>query len=245
MSIASEITRLQGVKSDILQAISDKGVTVPVGSMLDECPELISRISGTNYKVIGGREYKTVLMPDGKEWLAENLDFKFCTVGTNSSNSYASAWYYDNDENTYGWSGFKSGLFYNWYAINVLNENSSELCPGWHIPSVAEWDALFTSIGGVSSSGTKMKATDDSISANYPSGWNGDNNYGFSVLPSGNRGGYYNQFVNFGTYTRFWKSPIEYNSNNGYFIQFSSSAPVTEGIDLKIDAYPVRLIRNP
>lgn len=44
MSIASEITRLQGVKSDILQAISDKGVTVPAGSALADCPNLISGI---------------------------------------------------------------------------------------------------------------------------------------------------------------------------------------------------------
>ena len=46
MSIASEITRLQGVKSDILQAISDKGVEVPAGSALDDCPGLIASISG-------------------------------------------------------------------------------------------------------------------------------------------------------------------------------------------------------
>ena len=46
MSIASEITRLQGVKSDILQAISDKGVDVPAGSALDDCPGLIASISG-------------------------------------------------------------------------------------------------------------------------------------------------------------------------------------------------------
>jgi hypothetical protein len=44
MSIASEITRLQGVKSDILQAISDKGVVVPAGSALDDCPDLIASI---------------------------------------------------------------------------------------------------------------------------------------------------------------------------------------------------------
>jgi len=46
MSIASEITRLQGVKSNILQAISNKGVVVPAGSALDDCPDLISLISG-------------------------------------------------------------------------------------------------------------------------------------------------------------------------------------------------------
>lgn len=44
MSIASEITRLQGVKSDILTAIGNKGVTVPAGSALDDCPGLIASI---------------------------------------------------------------------------------------------------------------------------------------------------------------------------------------------------------
>lgn len=48
MSIASEITRLQGVKADILQAISDKGVVVPAGSALDDCPNLIGQISGSS-----------------------------------------------------------------------------------------------------------------------------------------------------------------------------------------------------
>ena len=46
MSIASEITRLQGVKSDILTAIAAKGVTVPSGSVLADCPELIAAITG-------------------------------------------------------------------------------------------------------------------------------------------------------------------------------------------------------
>lgn len=55
MSIESEITRLQGVKSDILQAISDKGVVVPVGSALDDCPSLISQISGSDPGIL----YKT------------------------------------------------------------------------------------------------------------------------------------------------------------------------------------------
>ena len=44
MSIASEITRLQGVKADILTAIGNKGVTVPTGSALDDCPGLINEI---------------------------------------------------------------------------------------------------------------------------------------------------------------------------------------------------------
>lgn len=45
MSIASEISRLYGVKADILRAISDKGVEVPSGSKLAACPGLIASIS--------------------------------------------------------------------------------------------------------------------------------------------------------------------------------------------------------
>ena len=46
MTIASEITRLQGVKSNILRAIADKGVDVPAVAALADCPELIASISG-------------------------------------------------------------------------------------------------------------------------------------------------------------------------------------------------------
>lgn len=43
-SIADEITRLSGCRNDILSAISAKGVTVPVGSVLSSCPSLIASI---------------------------------------------------------------------------------------------------------------------------------------------------------------------------------------------------------
>lgn len=56
MSIASEITRLQGVKSDILTAIANKGVTVPTGSALDDCPGLIADIPA------GGGDYERVFL---------------------------------------------------------------------------------------------------------------------------------------------------------------------------------------
>lgn len=43
-SITDEITRLSGCRNDILSAISTKGVTVPVGSVLSSCPSLIASI---------------------------------------------------------------------------------------------------------------------------------------------------------------------------------------------------------
>jgi len=45
-SIADEITRLSSCRNNILSAISAKGVTVPVGSVLSSCPSLIASITG-------------------------------------------------------------------------------------------------------------------------------------------------------------------------------------------------------
>lgn len=46
MSVASEITRLQGVKSDIMTALANKGVNVPQGAALADVPGLIEDIPG-------------------------------------------------------------------------------------------------------------------------------------------------------------------------------------------------------
>lgn len=72
MTVASEIARIQGVKANILDAIAAKGVTVPSGAMLADCPNLISSISGggegdiynvIDYKYYLGRE--TTDLTDG------------------------------------------------------------------------------------------------------------------------------------------------------------------------------------
>ena len=89
---------------------------------------------------IGGKDYNCVKMPDGKVWMAENLDFKFSGVdiGPSDSPSSPSAWYYNNDEATYGIDGTrKCGLLYNWHAVKHLNDHRSTLCPGWHVPTGA------------------------------------------------------------------------------------------------------------
>lgn len=58
MSIASEITRLQSVKSDILNALAAKGVTVPAGSALDDVPGLVASIpSGGSIDIVPSGGY--------------------------------------------------------------------------------------------------------------------------------------------------------------------------------------------
>jgi len=102
--------------------------------------------------------YRTKRIGD-QVWMAENLNYN-----VNGSRCY------ENKESNCD----KYGRLYNW-------ETAKTVCPaGWHLPSDAEWDALTDFVGGVHTSGTKLKAT---------SGWNSNGNgtdeFGFSALPGG------------------------------------------------------------
>lgn len=302
MSIASEITRLQGVKRGILQAIADRGVEVPSGSMLADCPRLIASISGggggvpylknimptTGVKVvdengyiggdfpgagtsyynkfaivvpgadysdaglgsvtfaatvtIGGRDYRTVNIGSAT-WLAENLDYKFqvdgsqLPIGASGTPSTPSAWYYNNDEATYGVDGNKYGLLYNWYAAKYLEDNKSTLLPeGWRVPSTTDWDTLATAVGGASTAGTILKAA---------TGWTtgaGTDDYGFTAFPSGcYRDG---STVALDLYAYFWTS-IEYNSKLVYYRSLATSNnSLSSNMNFKTDGYSVRLVKD-
>jgi uncharacterized protein (TIGR02145 family) len=245
MSIASEITRLQGVKADILTAIADKGVTVPAGSALDDCPELIGLIptGGGGSASIGGRHYRTVNI-GGVTWLAENLDFKFSGVdiGPSGAPSSPSAWYFNNDEATYGIDGTrKCGLLYNWYAVKHLNDNRSTLCPGWHVPTDAEWGALANAVGGTGIAGTRLKSVDNSVGGVWPTNWNGTDDYGFSALPSGGYG--YGTFNDIGVYSIIW-SINEVDATRAGRWYFSASSSITQSSFDKKVAYSIRLVKD-
>lgn len=304
MSIASEITRLQGVKADILQAISDKGVDVPVGSTLGDCPDLIASISGggggvspylknimpttgvkvvddngyiggdflgvyypnTNYynnfaivvpgadyssmglgqvtivdntTTIGGRVYKTVTI-GGVTWLAENLDYKFsgCGIGGSGTPNTPNAWYYNNDEATYGIDGVrKCGLLYNGYAVELLNGNRADLIPGWHVATSGEWDALANAVGGTSVAGTRLKAAN----VDWATSWGGTDDYGFEIMPAGLYSG---SFQGVGIETSFWTSTA-YSNDMLYLRQFSyANGSMGDSRTYKKYAYPVRLVKD-
>lgn len=65
MSIADQITRLQGVKSDILTSIESKGVDVPASSMLSDAPSLIDSISTLDSSVITNPYSVSTAYPKG------------------------------------------------------------------------------------------------------------------------------------------------------------------------------------
>lgn len=194
--------------------------------------------SGGGGNVIGGREYKVVTMPDGHVWLAENLDYKFqgCGIGGAFNVTTPNAWYYGNDEASYGIDGtYKCGLLYNWYAVDYLNTNRETLCPGWHVPSSTEWANLINITGGTSSG--KLKAVRESW---FSSSWNGTDDYGLRVIPAGQASE--NQFQGIGSNGPIWTSTP--SGSSAYRELFE---PSTIGLNYsisKIRGHSVRLIKD-
>lgn len=186
---------------------------------------------------IGGRTYRTVNI-GGVEWLAENLDYKFsgCNIGGGGTPSTPNAWYYNNDEATYGIDGTrKCGLLYNWYAVKLLNDNKATFCPGWHVPTNDEWTALANAVGGTSTAGTKLKAANVS----WATSWGGTDDYGFGVLPAGL---YYGSFNNVDSYAYFWT--VTESGSSAYYRYFDTGAAMYQVANSKYYGFSVRLVKD-
>lgn len=189
----------------------------------------------STFDVIGGKKYKTVKMPDGKIWLAENLDFKFCNIGGRGELAEtAFARYYNNDESTYGWNGNKYGLLYNWPAAKFLNDNRTELCPGWRLPSKGDIESLISACGGMNS-GNLLKSK---------TGWNSENGtdtYGFNIYPSG--AFYSDTFTNLGEFGSFSTSTLDSETTVYTMFCQNSSTIIIQPSGMHVYR-PIRLVRD-
>lgn len=122
--------------------------------------------------VIGGKKYRTVTMPDGREWLAENLALMLdnFTSGDELNGSFTvpmADWYAFSREE---YENF--GLFYNWPAVMYLDEHRDELFPGWRVPSIDELETLVASVDTWTQLGVV--------------GWDDcTDDYEFSMIPAG------------------------------------------------------------
>jgi len=174
-----------------------------------------------------GQTYKTVKI-GLQTWMAENLRY-------NMNKSMC----YNRDDN----NCMKYGRFYEW--LSAMNA-----CPaGWHLPSGAEWDILFESVGGRTSAAKVLKSkTGWHTCKNW--GWqngNGTDDYGFSVFPEGAYCGL-GGFVDLGLEASFWSSTAPDTSENGSagYIKFLAkyNYAVYEGSCAKHCAFSVRCVRD-
>ena len=187
---------------------------------------------------IGGRVYPTVTI-NGVTWMAENLDYKFSGVGiggTSYNKSQPWAWYQENNETKWGYDGRKCGLLYNYHALYLLENNKSELIPGWHCATVNEYDSLISYLGGLSISGKRLK----SISLDWCSNWGGLDDYGFKMLPSGYIGSSGPQQYT-GTYG--YLMAYDSNPNNKYSYVFSVNNNVSK-TSFVSNSYNIRLVKD-
>ncbi|MDR0518128.1 MAG: fibrobacter succinogenes major paralogous domain-containing protein [Fibromonadaceae bacterium] len=163
---------------------SRKIASAPTASKKSKAPVVVPpvyiREDGTFVDSRNNKVYKTVKMPDGKFWMAENMNYATKTSACYQNNASICQ---------------KCGRLYDW-------EIAMKVCPaGWHLPSDAEWTALEKAIGGYSKAGAILKAK---------SGWdnngNGTDKYNFSAFACGY--GYLggSSFGYFGLSANFWSA---------------------------------------
>lgn len=129
---------------------------------------------------IFGDIYTTAIMPDGKEWLAQNLRTSLAPNKAPNGNEANAAVY--------------GRLYQNDIATALTYPD------GWRVPTQAEWDDLIVACGGAATSGGKLKSTGTAY-------WQAPNTsatdeFGFTALPAGS--GYRALFFEFGQYANFW-----------------------------------------
>jgi len=136
-----------------------------------------------------GQTYRTVKTPDGRVWMAQNLNYK-----PEPGNS----WCYNDDESM----GGKYGRLYSWRTAMTVAP------AGWHLPTHHEWLDLITAKGSWEAS-VKLKSKSGWVASRGDNkDGNGTDDYGFSALPGGywdSKGG----FGHVGEYGYWWSATEE------------------------------------
>ncbi len=194
---------------------------------------------------IEGTVYKTIQI-GSQVWMAENL--KTTTYNDNtaipnvtSSDTWdtlvtpAYCWFL-NDAPTYK---PVYGALYNWYAANT-----GKLCPsGWHVPSLADFNALESSLGDPTYAGGKMKETGTTHWLT-PNGY-ATNESGFTGLPGGFRdtgtAGFEN---NPGVFGEWWSSTFDDQANSYYLSLIYVDGSFSNSSTVKGHGLSVRCIKD-
>lgn len=181
-------------------------------------------------------------------WMAENLNYADSSITKSLLNSN---WCYnDKTENC-----AIAGRLYTWAAaidsVKLSKEKSidcgfGKICslpdtvygicpPGWHLPTNAEWNALFSEVGGKVSAGKVLKSQ---------TGWyrngNGTDSLGFAALPVGL---YMGSTRDEGQDAWFWSSTeYEYDRANVMDFHYDGGAGLVH--NNKERGYSVRCLQN-
>ena len=160
--------------------------------------------------------YKTIKIGN-QTWMAQNLNYK-----TTESTCYEGK---DYNCVTYG-------RLYSW-------NDAQTVCPeGWHLPKWQEYQTLVETAGGKKVAGQKLKAADDWVEDFNT----GDNEFGFTVLPSGYKrtDGY--KWMYFGA---FFQTSSEDDVNGPCYAEIFENGNFDSGLCSKSDEMrSVRCVMN-
>jgi uncharacterized protein (TIGR02145 family) len=193
-----------------------------------------------------GKTYKTVVIGT-QTWMAENLNYADSSLKTQNL-CYNNSLY----------SCAKYGRLYTWaFAMDgngIFSTNGKGcasgktcsptypvrgICPeGWHLPTKTEFETLVTNVGGESTAGKMLKATNG-----WDSNGNGTDVFGFSAFPAGlcNIYGYFHYA---GEVACFWIAK-EFDFGSGYYLRLDyeyESARLSYAD--KEQAYSVRCVKD-
>ena len=193
--------------------------------------------------------YKTVKI-GGQTWMAENLNY---ADSTKTPSLLERSWCYDNDSancavagRLYTWAAaIDSAKLYNDKSIDCGHRKTCTLpdtvygvCPpGWHLPTRAEWDTLFTAVGG-SDAGKVLKSQ-----TGWFDNYGGTDDVGFTGLPVGIRNYDGDAFDDDAFETRFW-SATEYSSYGAYYMDLFTSDDASVNTGNKHYGFSVRCLQN-
>ena len=212
-----------------------------------------------------GNSYNTVQIGN-QCWMKENLRTTHYSNGTSialgSSTSTTTAYRYYPDNSSSNVSTY--GYLYNWKAVMRNSSSSSSnpsgvrgICPtGWHVPSDAEWTQLTNYVSSQTQCQCNNSSSYIAKALASTTGWNSstetctvgnnpstNNATGFSALPAGGYGNYYNVF---GGIANFW-SATEYNGLDdfAYFrYLYYIDASVYRDFSVKGYGFSVRCVRD-
>jgi uncharacterized protein (TIGR02145 family) len=126
-------------------------------------------------------------------------------AGETWSTQPAGAYCILSNESSTGTNASNYGFLYNWYAAT----DPKKICPaGWHVPSEAEYFTLTTFASP--NPGYKLKST----SSLWTGSTNGTDNFGFSMLPSYERGSTGIYYIGVGNqYAMIWTTTTVSTTN--------------------------------
>jgi uncharacterized protein (TIGR02145 family) len=180
--------------------------------------------------------------------MAENLAYVPYVCAPDSQ---CGIWIYGyNGEGSYGTNYHTYGALYDW-------ETAMEVCPeGWHLPSDEEWMELERFLGVTEDElyrNNFPRGRDSNVSGKLGAGmdlWNeknvnATNEFGFSVLPAGERLSYGPPGVyrGLGDYVAFWTSSYD-DQNNWLWMRGIATDGVYRGNRHKSFGYSIRCVKD-